>query len=209
MSPWKAVATSLLTAMCFAFSSASDGLETARPDEPQDRVKDVHGQFVQQITAAYRALEKLSDDQLTLRLTNFQTIGKPSFHRYRVPDVATLPSGDLLNLIHRGKRPDGRPIVEFDWVHVDDPYLLTPGGQKAASASVEQAIALNAQGADPALSKVTFITSFQVTVGYDDRSRDYRAAFLWLSSSPSDFVPSPLDHIVQGLGLALRHLEGE
>lgn len=137
------------------------------------------------IRQSYEALGRYAEASgkgLSFRLSDFRTYEASEFGFIRWFDVVTMPGGDSLQVEARTHQSGGDPSrgrTEYvpAW-RVAKPYDETKEGRSASDLTVNQAFQA-ALADEPRLAQVTHLTSYDVTLRFEGRSRTYRAAFLW------------------------------
>jgi|GEM_PF-5404995 len=160
------------------------------------------------IETAYRTLEEYSGNALAFQLDGFRTIPGSQLDRVRLAEIATLPSGRLIDVSRRVRQNDaiGTSAVVYapSWSTSEVVWLDADVGVDLDRVSVAEAFSQAAEG-QPGLARVRALTTYSVTVTLEGESRIYQAAFLWLPSDESGRLTFfAIDHIVQGVGEAAR-----
>ena len=159
---------------------------------------------------AYRNLTRyaaVGGESITFRISGLRTIDADEFDRARWLRLMTMPGGDMIDMTREVRDHQGRTeavIYRPKWNLGKSSYLESEEGRSLRSMSVAEV--LRALAADkPEAARVTAISSYEVTVNFQGRSRTYRAAVLWLPASPGkNATLFFLDHITQGLEEAVR-----
>ncbi len=141
---------------------------------------------------------------MLFQLSDFTTLGAEDFNTVYWVDMVTPPGGDVIDVArefyedHRGERLGVRYVPR--WGQLDD-YLLSSEGQQVAAMKLGEVL-VEAAEHDESLREVTAMTSFTVEAWFQDRTRIYRALYLWCDKSPEK-APNlefhVLGHIVQGV----------
>lgn len=192
------LALALLLAILVGAAAPADASEI----DPQDR------ELI--IDHAYRNLTRLAavgGERLQFRLEDFRTVEAEDFDRVRWLRLVTMPGGDMVDMAREVREYNGAVesvIYRPSW-KIDGPrYVRSREGRTLRGQSV--AGVLNAIAVEnPDAARVTAVTSYKVTVTFQERSRTYRAAVLWLPpSSGRDATLYFMDHVTQGLEEAVR-----
>ncbi len=160
------------------------------------------------IETAYRTLEEYSGGALVFQLDGFDTLPASRLDRVRLVEIATLPSGRLIDVSRRVHQNDatGTAAVVYapSWSTSEVVWLDADVDVDLDRLSVAEAFSQAAEG-QPGLARVKALTTYSVTATLEGESRVYQAAFLWLPSEEGDGLTFfAVDHIVQGVGEAAR-----
>lgn len=137
------------------------------------------------IRQSYEALGRYAEASgkgISFHLSDFRTYEASEFSFVRWFDVVTMPGGDSIQVEARTHQASGNPRqgrTEYvpAW-QVAKAYGDTKEGRSASDLTVTQAFQA-ALADEPRLAQVTHLTSYEVAVSFQGRSRNYRAAFLW------------------------------
>lgn len=151
-----------------------------------------------------------SGKDLSIQVENFLHLPKESFDTVDYTNVVTLPGGETVvaaRVRHRATWTDEvRVMYDAAWV-TRHAYLETEEGEKAATLRLSEAVEW-ATPDDARLAQLTGITSYDVTVSLEGKSRTYRAAFGWIDRDPSSSSISNVeaifwDNVTVGVGETL------
>jgi hypothetical protein len=144
---------------------------------------------------------------LRFEIANLRTIPADQFQKTFWLDLVTMPGGDMVDVVREATQKAG--VGDFvvyrpKWRLAAGEYLLTTEGSRLNGMRVDQVLAEVARET-PALRDVVAITSYDVIVRYQERSRSYRAAVQWLKPAGSGKIPLLfVDNVTQGVEEALR-----
>lgn len=140
--------------------------------------------------------------QVSFRITDQKFIKVQDFDHVLWVDVATMPGGNMVDMAREVRSYDGAAVAVLyrpSWSAAAENYLDTPEGRDLAVMSVAEVLAA-LRVEQPEFREVTGVSSYQVEVELDGRSRSYRAAILWFPDPHGRYARiSFLDHITQGV----------
>lgn len=139
-----------------------------------------------------------SGKDLSFELRSFVHIPRDAFDTVKFSDVVTYPGGDTVVVArgrHRGTWTDEvRVMYDPGWV-VRKNSLVTERGRKEAMMRLDEVLELASTG-NERLRELTSITSYEVTVSLEGKTRTYLAAFAWIDREPRSSGLSSFDAIV-------------
>lgn len=127
-----------------------------------------------------------SGKDLSFQLRSFVHLARDEFGTMDYVDLVTLPGGDTVvaaRASHRATWTDEVRVTFDPWWTIRAEYLETEEGKKAATMRLNEAFDWAAPD-DARLARLTGVTSYEVTVTLDGKSRTYRAAFGWIDRDP-------------------------
>jgi hypothetical protein len=163
------------------------------------------------IRQAYMKLAEISTaagEGVRFEIGNVRTIEAADFGQYLWLDLVTMPGGEMIDMAREARRQGakGPEMVSYrpQWKTAAAEYLASPEGLRLLDMRVDQVLTEIARAQSDA-GATEAMTSFEVTVGYQNRSRSYRAAVLWLPPKRGvDATVVFLDNITQGVENAVR-----
>lgn len=159
---------------------------------------------------AYEQLERYAAGptvDLAFTLSAFETIYAERFDQIAYSDLATLPSGEVIDVLRQSRTENyNGDMVSWvrylpSWSCFEPPPDSTHERSVMLSSSVAEVFNRAASAKDdPELRKVVAFTRYKVRVSLRGRTREYTAAALWIPVSGSENVTMRiLDHITQGV----------
>lgn len=165
------------------------------------------------VRAAYARLGSytvLAEETLEFQLSDFETIYPDQFDAIRWLDVVSMPEGWVVNMNRAYKTNknlnERRVSYEPSWGDQEAVWMNAPEAAELPHLSIAEVLAASSSETE-ALSQVTAITTYSVTVTFGDQTRSYWAAFLWVPSEAEEGFDTAfivVDNITQGVEEAVR-----
>ena len=167
--------------------------------------------FRRSITEAYRLVTRyieMGGHDIRIAVSDFETIFSPNFGEVYYADIATLPDGEVLDLLRVGRRDEINLLrtVHYkpSWRVLSNDWAAFAEGARMLSMRVDE-ILREVSAENPEYRDIEALTRFQVDIEDGDKKRSYRAAFLWQpGSTDSEWSAVPVDHILSGVGQVLN-----
>jgi len=176
---------------------------TGREIPPEQReliVREAYGKLAEISTAA--------GEGVRFEIRFLPTLDATEFGQHVWLDLVTMPGGEMIDMAREARRngAKGREVVIYkpQWKTSDADYLTSPEGLRLPGMTVDQVLEEIA-ASQPDAGATEAMTPYEVTVTYQERSRTYRAAVMWLPPKRGvDATVFFLDNITQGLENAVR-----
>lgn len=171
---------------------------------------------------AYGQLERYATGptvDLAFTLSAFETTYADHFDEIAYRDLATLPSGDVIDVRRRGRTENYNGNM-ISWVRYLPSWSTFEAAVDKPAITRERSVMMNSSVAeifdlaasaneDSELQTVIAFTRYRVRVSLRGRTRDYTAAALWIPLEGSENVSMRVvDHITQGVPEAASEQRG-
>ena len=152
-------------------------------------------------------------EEIRFELDNFRTFDATELPTVFWSDLATMPGGDMVDVMPQRPSRGAKSrelLYRAQWRLGDPDYAATPEGSRLSTMTADAVLADVARQRPAMADNVEAITSYDVTVTFHSRTRAYRAAVLWLSSSAGTGATTFFaDFVTRGLQSAVREASAD
>jgi hypothetical protein len=197
----RSIAVALLTVLVASGASAG-AKRPGRDISPADReliIRQAYANLAEHVAAG--------GAPIAFKVESFRTFEAADLATVQWLDLVTMPGGDMLDMAREQRDWNGEPIAVAyrpTWKLGAADYLQSPEGQRLIGMTADRVIAEVATK-KPTMGSALAITTFVVTVEFQDMSRTYTASAIWLPPAPGrDATVVLMDHVTQGVEQALQ-----